>query len=280
MSEKDTLVHKVKKQLLSLDIKSECCKSSFITGTQIFARSRKNEFTAAVAEYKDKLIRKKRKSFFDDGAPVGYVCAEDGDGQSIPVSSGRVCAGCFSAMVRGAFLVCGRASCGEKGIHVEMVVPGESCAALLAEHFAELEFPPKQTQRRGERLLYYKKYQYAEDFLTYIGASGATLELMNTSIVSSLRRSVNRQINCDTGNIQKTVNAAERQMAAINAIIENGALSDLPATLRKTAQIRLENPIDSLESITLKHGGDISRSGVNHRLAKIVEFAEKKGYLL
>jgi DNA-binding protein WhiA len=97
--------------------------------------------------------------------------------------------------------------------------------------------------------------------------------------MSELRTSVNRQRNCDTGNIQKTVDAAMRQTEAIKAIMEFGSLKDLSATLRQTAEIRLAHPMESLDYITELHGGEMSRSGVNHRLRKIVQYAEKMGYL-
>ena len=278
MEENITFVQSIKHQLLSMEIKSDCCKRSFITGTEIFARSRKNEFTDAINEYKEKLSRKKRKAFFEDSEPAGYVVDEE-SGLKLPVSSGRICPSCFANLIRGAFLVCGRASKSEKNLHLEMVMPSREARMLLSEYLSELSFVPKEAIRRGEILLYYKKYETVEDFLTYIGASASTLDLMNSAIMSELRTSVNRQRNCDTGNIQKTVDAAMRQTDAIKAIIEFGALRDLPRTLRQTAEIRLAHPMDSLDDITELHGGEISRSGVNHRLKKIVEFAEKKGYL-
>ena len=278
MSENVTFVQNIKHQLLEIEIKPECCKRSFITGTELFARSRKNEFTDAINEYKEKLNRKKRKAFFEDSEPAGYVIDSE-SGVVLPVSSGRICPNCFSHMIRGAFLVCGRASKSEKNLHLEMVMPSEEVRMLLSEYLSELGFVPKEAIRRGEILLYYKKYETVEDFLTYIGASATTLDLMNSAIMSELRTSVNRQRNCDTGNIQKTVDAANRQTDAIKAIIEFGSLKDLPLTLRQTAAIRLEHPLDSLELITELHGGKISRSGVNHRLQRIVDYAEKMGYL-
>ena len=77
MSENITFVQNIKNQLLAIEIKPECCKQSFITGTEVFARSRKNEFTDAINEYKKKLIRKKKKAFFEDDASAGYVTSEE-----------------------------------------------------------------------------------------------------------------------------------------------------------------------------------------------------------
>ena len=77
----------------------------------------------------------------------------------------------------------------------------------------------------------------------------------------------------------KAVDAAARQTEAINAIMTHGSLSELPPALRETAVIRLENPIEPLEVLAGLHGGGISKSGVYHRLNKIVAYAEKKGYI-
>ena len=276
---KENFGSEIKKQLLLLSIKTPCCKSSFIAGTEIFAKSRKNEFTDAVAEYKAKLSAKKKRAFFDEQVDIGYQ-REETDGQVYPVSHGRVCQYCHGAMMRGAFLVCGRASRSESDLHIEMSMPSERAADILADSLEQLGIKPKRAQRRGELLLYYKKRETVSDFLAYIGAVSISFDMINDSIIKERRAVANRQKNCDTTNILKSLSAAERQVAAINAIIEKGDIEELPFNLRETARIRVENPISSLDEITELHSGDISRSGVNHRLARIIEFAEKKGYLV
>ncbi|MBR2473743.1 MAG: DNA-binding protein WhiA [Clostridia bacterium] len=267
----------IKKQLLLLNIKSPCCKKSFITGAEIFAKSRKNEFTEALSEYKERLQSKKKRAFFDEQVDIGYQRAEE-NAEVFPVSHGRVCQYCHAAMLRGAFMVCGRASRGENDIHLEMSMPSERAASVVAQSLAELGIEPKKTVRRGEILLYYKKREAVSDFIAYIGAVSLSFDIINDSIIKERRAVANRQKNCDTTNIMKSLSAAERQTAAISAIIAHGALDELPINLRETAMIRLENPIESLDEITELHRGEISRSGVNHRLARIIEFAKKKGY--
>jgi DNA-binding transcriptional regulator WhiA len=270
----------IKEELLRLQIKSPCCKSSFITGAEIFAKSRKNELTDAILQYKERLLRvkKKKNTFFDDEVALGYVVGEE-NGKKVPVSSGRVCPFCHSMLVRGAFLVCGRANISGSDVHIEMAVPSDEAADVLCLGLDEIDVLPKRTVRRGEILLYYKKRSVASDFLGYIGAVSMSFNVMQDFILNQRRANAVRQTNCDTKNILKSVSAAEKQVEAINAIISGGAFDELDAQLKETAMIRLQNPSEPLGVIAELHEG-ISRSGVNHRLQKIVQFAMKKGYLL
>ena len=270
----------IKRQILCLSIKSPCCKNSFITGTTVFAKSRKNEFTEPLAQYIEKLTSKKRRAFFDELENVGYYAEKNENGEKYPASGGRTCQYCHSMLMRGAFLVCGRASRNESELHLEMSMPNETAADIIKKSLLGALIEPKRATRRSEILLYYKKREAVSDFLSYIGAVTLSFELINDTILKETRAVANRQKNCDTTNIMKTLGAAERQTDAIMAIIEHGALNELPQPLRRTAQIRLENPIEPLDIITELHEGEITRSGVNHRLARIVKYAEKKGYIL
>ncbi len=279
MEEKVTFAEEIKKQLLTLTVKPECCKSSFICGVEIFERRRKNAFSYAVSEYVERLKSKKRRSFFDENAAKGYVKSEN-NGVIYPEESGMVCENCRSHLIRGVFLVAGRASKTEKGLHLEMVMPSEGTAKKVSEILKGAGLEPKYTERRGESLLYYKKAETVEDFLSFIGAQNASFEIMNDVILKAIRCSANRQKNCDTTNLRRAVEAASAQLSAINSIMENeGSLDGLSASLRETAKIRLENPIESLEEITDLHVDKISRSGVSHRLNKIVSYALSKGYV-
>ena len=277
--EKSNFGSEIKRQLLGLTIKSPCCKSSFITGTEIFAKNRKNEFTEPLAQYKSKLNARKKRAFFDEQEDVGYLIAEE-DGMKYPESKGRTCPYCQAMLLRGAFLVCGRASKTETDLHLEMSMPNEKAETELFAILTACGLEPKCTVRRSEILLYYKKHERVSDFIAYIGAVTLSFDMINDTILKETRTVANRQKNCDTTNIMRTLAAAERQNEAISAIIEKGSLDELPLPLRRTARIRLENPIESLDVITELHDEEITRSGVNHRLARIVKFAEKKGYVL
>lgn len=275
----ENLGMRIKRQILTQVIKNPCCKSSFICGTEVFAKSRRNKLTDEIARYKEKLNSKKRRSFFDEQEDIGYVAAEQ-DLMMYPKSSGRVCNYCHSCMVRGAFLVCGRASESDDGLHIEMSMPNEKAASVMEEILKATGINVKCSKRRNETILYLKKRDSVSDFIAYLGAVSVVFDIINESILKERRAVANRQKNCDTTNIMKSVSASERQLAAINALKEHGILDELPITLRQTAYLRLENPIEPLDVITELHGGKISRSGVNHRLAKIIEIAEKNGFLI
>ncbi len=268
----------IKRQLLTAEIKNECCVNSFLTGVRVFSRQRKNQFSDAVSEYCAKLQKRRHKGYFDDGKPKGILVSADAD-VLCPVSSGRVCPHCVPNFVRAVFLVCGRASKTEKELHLEFVLPNTESGEFLFSAMRDAGIAMKKTTRRGEQLLYCKRAETVEDMLSYIGAVSVSFELMNDAIVKEIRRSANRQKNCDTKNVIKAVDAAARQSEAIKAIIAHGELNELSASLRETALLRLENPIEPLEVLAELHGDGISKSGVYHRLNKIVSYAVKKGYI-
>lgn len=273
----------IKEELLTHKIKAPCCKASFIAGTVFFAKSRKNKFTDRIAEYKEHLLHKKQRSFFgDEEDGVGYsVVSKDGRPS---LEKGKTCPVCQSMLVRGGFLVSGRASItgGEKkkDYHLEMPVPDSETADLISSMLEAIELVPKRTVRRGELLLYYKKRESIADFIAYIGAGNNAVALMNREIEEDNINHIRRHIVCDTNNIQKALVASKKQQDAIEAICKHGSFDELPVELRETAKIRLENPLEPLGVITKLHNGKISRSAVNRRLHKIIEWAEKKGYII
>ncbi len=276
----EPFVDMIKKQLLSYEIKTECCKNSFACGVSVFERSRKNKYSEQIEEYLKKIKNgknKKKKQFFADLAPNGYQMNTE-NGERFPESQ-RPCPHCAAHLLRGAFLVCGRAVLNDNGVSIEMVMPGEKSSEFVLETLKGVEVELKKTVRRGENLLYSKKTQVIEDFLSYIGALVASFYLMNNKIERGIMMTVSRLTNCDANNLVKVADAASRQNEAIRAIIRNDAMKSLPPTLRQTAEIRLSNPSETLGRLTALHGEGISRSGVNHRLQKIVAFAVKNGYI-
>lgn len=280
MAENGQFAKETKQQLLTLQIKPECCKSSFICGTELFARKRKTAFADAIAEYVEALkSKKKKRTFFDDNAVKGYVIGEK-DGEKYPLASDKVCPSCLSHLIRGAFLASGRVSKKDGNLHLEMTMPNKTTVTAVTELLTDIHLQPKSTVRRSELLLYYKKAELIEDFLTFIGAHNAYFELVEEVIIRWSRGEANRKKNCDTTNLRRAAEAAVEQLDAINAIIENeGSLDGLPYVLRETARIRLENPSDTLDEIIDAHLDTISKSGVNHRLAKIIAYAKNKGYI-
>ena len=113
-----------------------------------------------------------------------------------------------------------------------------------------------------------------EDFLTFIGAPAAALRIMSTKVEKGIRNSVNRRLNCDSANLDKAVEAAQSQGAAIRKLEAAGRLEELPDKLRKTAALRLEHPELSLSELAETFDPPVTKSCLNHRLRKLVELAE------
>lgn len=182
---------------------------------------------------------------------------------------------CTSAFLCGAFLSCGSIVDPAKDYHLEFVSPhlplGRDLAALLREQGLE----PKTAERKGNAIIYFKESEQIEDLLTLMGAMHQSLELMNIKVLKDLRNKANRVVNCETANIEKTVVASSAQVEAIRKIIRLRGLDYLPDDLRTLASLRLDNPEMSLRELGESLPERISRSGINRRLHKICEIAEK-----
>ncbi|MDD5952629.1 MAG: DNA-binding protein WhiA [Oscillospiraceae bacterium] len=185
--------------------------------------------------------------------------------------------GCASAFLRGAFLACGTVINPEKEYHLEFSVVhmhlAEDLSQLLSE-VIEMHTMPAIIQRKGSYVVYLKESEAIADLLTYLGAQNGSLELMQVKMVKELRNDVNRRSNCETANIMKTANAAAVQRIAIERIQKHLGLEHLSPELRELCVLRYENPGMSLRELGENLSEPISRSGVNHRLRRILEIAE------
>ena len=151
--------------------------------------------------------------------------------------------------------------------------PSSSCQS--ERHVLDFLINAKMTIRKKNPIVYIKEYQLICDTLALVGASKAVLSLQNEAAIRELRNSINRQTNCLNANLSKTVNAAVKQLNAIKIIQDATGLESLPDDLMELALIRLANPDESLETLRKLYGKDISKSGINHRLNKLIEIAEK-----
>lgn len=188
--------------------------------------------------------------------------------------------GCISSFLRGVFLSCATVTNPQKEYHLEFVVPymylAKDLAALIKE-VPELKLQPAITNRKGSFVVYIKESEGIENLLTFIGASHASMELMQIKMLKEVRNQVNRKTNFETANIDKTVSASAKQIAAIEHIIHTVGITQLPPDLQELAQLRYENPEMSLRELGEHLSEPISRSGVNHRLKRLVAFAESVG---
>ena len=184
------------------------------------------------------------------------------------------CVSCRMCFVRGVFVSNGTMSDPMSGYHMEIKLKNAQVAKSIYELLVEEGVPPKIVNRKTSVGLYYKNSSGIEDVLTYLGTVKSVFDLMNAKIERDIRNSVNRSTNCVAGNISKSVSAAQKQVAAITKIEEAGKLQMLESDLFETAKLRRDNPSLSLSELAHAHNPPISKSGLNHRLTKIIEFAD------
>ena len=182
---------------------------------------------------------------------------------------------CKRAFLRGVFLASGSMSDPEKSYHFEIVCNDENQAEHLKEMMNSFGVDAKIVQRKRTYVVYLKEGSQIVDMLNVMEAHVALMELENVRIVKEMRNSVNRKVNCETANINKTVSAAVRQMEDITYIRDQIGFDKLPEGLRDVALTRLENPDATLKELGSLMADPVGKSGVNHRLRKISEIADK-----
>ena len=184
------------------------------------------------------------------------------------------CENCASAYLRGAFLSGGVVTDPNVDYHLELSVLYTQLSRDILFLMNELGLHARMTRRKGTNIVYIKESEQIEDALTMMGAVSASLELMNIKMVKDIRNTANRIANCESANIDKTVTAALTQARAIRTLEEAVGLENLPEDLKEIAQLRLDNPDLSLRELGERLTVPLSRSGVNHRLRRLLEMAE------
>lgn len=181
---------------------------------------------------------------------------------------------CKRAYIRGAFLGGGSVSDPERGYHLEFITHSEEYGNSLKELINEFGLESKLIDRKSNHIVYLKEGDQIVDLLNIIGAHKALLDFENVRIVKQMRNDVNRLVNCETANLNKTVNAAMKQVQDINLIKSRVGLGALPDGLSELAELRLEQPEASLKELGEMLDPPVGKSGVNHRFKKIHKFAE------
>ena len=182
---------------------------------------------------------------------------------------------CRRAFIRGAFLAAGSISAPEKFYHFEIVCPTEPKAEQLKNIIATFDIEAKIVPRKKYYVVYIKEGSQIVDILNVMEAPVSLMELENIRIVKEMRGSVNRQVNCETANINKTVSAAVKQIEDIRFIQSVAGLSGLPESLQEMARIRLERPEATLKELGEALEPPVGKSRVNHRLRKLSLVAEE-----
>jgi len=180
---------------------------------------------------------------------------------------------CRRSFVRGAFLTGGAITDPEKSYHLELVTDHYKVSRETFTLLLEMGFVPKETARGGNYIIYFKQSAEIEDFLTLIGAPIHAMMLMSAKIDKDMRNMVNRKVNCDTANVNKTVDASTDQIKAIRKIIKAGAFETLPDKLKQTAGLRMHNLESSIKELADISSPPVTKSCLNHRLRRLMEIA-------
>ncbi len=289
----------VKNELVKTEYTSACCKKSLLYGMTLFAKvfSFKEVVFQTESENLALLYRKLLKELCNietkitvspSGKSFSITVADRSSAAKLQTYFGHsrsetslkinfsnfVCSHCQNAFLAGAFLSCGTVSTPQKDYHLEFTVAYMNLSKSFVTLLREMELSPKATTRKGYHVIYFKVSEQIEDCLYLMGASSSMFEMMNVKILKEIRNSANRKANCEAANIEKIVRAASPQIAAILKIKEKKGLASLPDSLRKMAEIRLENPDLSLSELAGMFDPPLSRSGVNHRLTRLMKIAD------
>ncbi|MBO4433408.1 MAG: DNA-binding protein WhiA [Clostridia bacterium] len=289
----------IKTELCSVRI-NECCKMPLLYGFLLFSRSfsakniKMQTETEAVAILFKRLISEvysvdcdiisgggKRKvyrlSVQNEAERLKLLASVDFgifDGKINPEAFSRDC--CKASFIRGAFLACGQISDPQKSFRVDFLVHDGNLAkefrTLLKENYIETNI----SERKNGSLVYIKRNEMITNLLTLIGASSRSLELIEASILKSVKNNMNRARNCDSANLDRMVEASLTQRIAIDYLDKRGILETLPEELIMTAKLRRDNPDASIKELCAAYCGTISPSGLNHRLKKLVELYKQR----
>ena len=180
---------------------------------------------------------------------------------------------CRRAFLRGAFLGAGTLTHPEKGYHFEWKADDDRFAETLSKLLEKCELPYQSYIRKGQRVIYFKGAQQISDMLAIMGAGSSVLEMENIRINKQLRAAATRAANCDEHNSEKMLDASRKQAEAIRRISLTRGLFTLPPALREIARLRIENQELSLQQLGEMMDPPVGKSGVNHRMRRLMEIA-------
>ncbi len=296
-----TFAQKVKTELCEPRVERKCCAVAEAYGVLLYAHSfspRSVRIRTASEEFAERLPHLFRRAFgidFDEPEaqrgvkhlfaiqdPEKLKIIFDAFGNDMASPSLHINFGvieepcCKASFVRGAFLAGGSVTDPAKRYHLELATTHYSVSREAYSVLLEMGFSPKEAQRKGEHLLYFKKSEHIEDLLTTIGAPVCAMDVMSAKIEKDMKNSINRKVNCDSANADKVVEAAARQMEAIRRIDKLYGLDSLPDKLQEAALLRYANPEASLADLAMLSYPPVSKSCLSHRLKKLLTYTPEE----
>lgn len=299
MDNKLTFSAGVKAELCRQNISRECCAVAEAYGILLYCNmftSREIKIITASRELAQRLPRLFRKAFdveFDvlpPENPVGKSILAISDTDKIAaifekfgydaenslvhhINLGVLeddC--CRISFIRGAFLAGGSITDPEKRCHLELVTAHMNVSREIFSILLEMGFAPKDTARAGHFVTYFKNSEAIEDFFTTIGAPASAMEMMNAKVEKDMRNAINRRVNCDSANADRIVSAAQGQLDKIRELDHEIGLDNLPRDLQEVAFLRIANPEASLSDLAMLSDPPVSKSCINHRLRKLMNY--------
>lgn len=288
-----------KKELCEIEAQSRCCKKAEVYGLLLFSHlldvtgdaiyRTKHEYIArkvseSIASYCGVSVdittpaENDTKTIYTVSIPFESdrkkLADAFGDGEMIrSIHISKAC--CFATFLRSVFIVCGSLTDPKKDYHIEFDAGEQTLRDSLIELLSLMNYKTRGTQRKGDYLAYSKDGENIEQLLLEMGAKSAYFDLSEQRAVRVCMNNAQRLFNCDKANMVKTSRAAAEQVAAIKKICEGPGLDSLPEELREIARLRLENPGMTLSEMVQELEEPLTRSGVNHRLKRIMEISRK-----
>jgi len=289
----------VKEELCKIEFENDCCLHSYAYGFLLFSKSFSarsvylhtdyenvmNSFYDAVFDVTGVMLSKSvlksgkftcRAINSEDRINVLESFDHSADDVNLRINYGNFdneC--CYSAFLRGVFQSCGTISNPDKGYHLEFVVPYYKLSQDLLKFLINNNLKAKYILRKYSHVIYLKDSESIEDALTMMGAVNSSLQIMGIKIEKNVRNNINRQLNFESANLSRAIEAGLAQVEAIELIERKQGFESLTDELKEVAVLRKENPDMSLKQIGESLKIPISRSGVNHRLMKLMEIADK-----
>ena len=183
---------------------------------------------------------------------------------------------CRAAFLRGAFLSGGSVTDPLKRYHLELATPHLQAGREVEALLRDMGYEPKNVQRQGNGVTYFKQSDHIEELLTRIGAPAAAMEVMAAKVEKEMRNTVNRRVNCDAANVDKAVAASRGQVEALTRLTDAGIVATLPVKLQEVAVARLLQPELSLSELAETFDPPLTKSCLNHRMRKLMELAGKE----
>ena len=263
----------IRDELGALPIKPLCCRRAFLYGLLYGAYAEGDTITATYSVAKDAAFQPYEQA--EHLLTLARLPEEEAECETLPRVLEFKCDSCAIHFLRGLFLACGTVNDPARSYHMEIKLPNDGRVEPVRILLAEAGYEMGMTNRFGMVGLFCKSGGVIQEFMAYVGATTSVFDFFNAQIERSIRNDENRATNCVAENISRAIRTGAKQFAAIEYLEEHNLIPALPEDLQFTARLRLNNPDITLTELAELHFPPITKSGLHHRLEKIMAFYEK-----